>query len=1350
MTKQYTRSLLLVCVLLLCGLYSKATHIVGGDMSYRNVGPNQFEFTLNIYRDCHGIPVQPTYKIDYSTLNCNLQGNFTVTMDPALTREVSAICPGIPTVCSGGPQPGIQQYVYKGIFTLPQACTDWVFSWRECNRNAAITTIVNPDAQCIYIEATLNNVEAPANNSPTFNNPPISVLCIGQLNYYNPGTAEQDMDHLTFSAITPRTGKFKDVVYLPAYSAGSPLTNSSGYQVDAFNGNVIVNPTVVDEITVAAIKVSEYRNGVLIGSTMRDIQIITKDCNNNNPILSGIDKSLSDSISVCAGRQICFSVFGSDIDPGQSLSMTWNYGIDTSRASFTVTGDSTAPKGNFCWSTRTTDAGVYFFTVTVKDDFCPILGSTTRAYKIRVVPSPVITIPNPIDIACNSTTLISPVITGGSAPYVYKWNTGATTKDITVASGAYTLNVTDSKGCRSSFSTEVRTGLEADFTVTKVCSSRTVNFTDASVSLVGTVSSWSWNFGEPSSASNTSSLQNPVHTYAAGGIYDVVLTVTDNSGCTETVTKKVKVCDIPVANFITIDSCQNKPYFYIRDRSTASICGIESIVWSFGVVNGGYSSPPYPLYFPPDLTFPVIQPDTGMIDIVYTIRNEDGCVSTATKTVHINQQPRINVIENSFYFDCSNPVTTLHAEVILGYGKPPYRIVWNNGTEGPTTDVSEPGIYTATVYDANGCIHTDFLEVRDPLIPGFSNDPYCELGDPVRFYDNTQSHWGAIRWDWNFGDGTVFSTTDPSQRHATHAYTTQGVYRVVLTVFDARGCRDTAMHDFVFILPDNHFVVEPSPFCVGQELTFESPRGLYIDSLIWNFELDTLFLARDKFQHYPANVTAPLSPDYYFFNGKYTYPASSAGETYNIRLTMKYNNNLCVRNYSRTVSIFPEFRVEIDSMRGRQCAGDSLEFFASQKAGTPALSWKWNFDIQNDQPPYNLIPVDSSELQNPKVAFYKNGNYYARLVATNADGCKEIIKGYGFSVVALPKPLFCVDNPCVEQNTKFFYFCSNFPEVNIDSVQWHFGDGAGIDVQEPFHVYADSGVYNVTCEIFNTAFGCRNDTTIATRIYLLPVPDFVADPVCIGQLMQFTNISQPAPGDTIIRWSWAFGDGEAFSTTAADYSSPQHTYATTGTYQVGLHVESQISGCIDTIYKPVSVFPNPKAGFTFDENDLVSEVPIRFTDNSSGGVKWVWNFGDGQSITITDSLNKNPEHNFGESFDEVTVEQIVYNQFECTDTFRVHIKLGVHLVLPNAFSPNHDGKNDGFRPVYKGISELLEFSVYNRWGEKIFDGGNDLKAFWDGTYKGKEQPLGEYVYYVKAKTRQGKEIAMSGNITLVR
>jgi gliding motility-associated-like protein len=1345
--KQYLHRILVGALFLLSIAQANATHIVGADMSYKNIGGNTFEFSLNVFRDCEGIPVQPSYKIDYSSLSCNIQGNFTVVMDQSLTREVSPICPGLPTICTGGTQDGIQQYVFKGTFTLPQTCSDWIFSWRECNRNGDITTIVNPDAQCLYIETRLNSILAPTNSSPTFNNAPVSIMCTGQVNSVNPGAAEIDGDSMVFSAVTPKTGKSQNVTYLAPYSAGSPLTTAGGYQVSSVTGDIVVNPTVVDEITPVALLLQEYRNGQLIGSTLRDIQIITKNCNNNNPLLSGIDKTTADTKNVCAGSQVCFEIFGSDLDAGQKLSMSWDNAIIG--ATFTVSGDSLTPKGRFCWTTSTADVGLHFFTVTIKDDFCPLSGFSTKAYKINVTPAPIITITSPINIACNTTTTITPAISGGTTPYLYKWNTGETTPTITKGAGNYTLVITDSKGCKANQQVQVNSGVIPNFTMTKVCSTRTVDFMDASVSLAGTIVSRNWDFGEPSSGvANTSTATNPSHTYSSGGIFDVKLVVMDNTGCKDSIVKKVKMCDFPVANFITLDSCQSKPYIYIVDKSTASICGLVKIEYTFGTISGSFNSPPSPVYFPQSLIFPVIQPDTGWFNLTYKITNEDGCESTISKMVHVNQKPKISILESSYYFDCSNPSKLLHAVVDPTKGHPPFTVIWDDGTVGLTRTVNAPGVYSATVSDAYGCVDAAAIEVFDPLMPAFGNSPYCEIGDQVTFTESVFSHWGAARWDWDFGDGTTFSTSTFSQRNPIHNYTAEGIYSVKLVVYDAKGCKDSAVQQFIFVLPDNNFEVEPTPFCIGQLMSYESPRGLYIDSLIWNFGNGVIAKGgKPEFQTFPP---APQTPQYYYYDGNYTYPPGSEGNTYTVSLKMQYNNNQCIRNYSKSVSIFPAFDVEIDSMVGKQCAGDTIQFFASKHLGSAVTSWDWKFYIQDNTPPYAKVLETSSSVQNPKVSFTKNGNYYATLVAKNADGCEEVIADYGFSVVALPQPYFCVSNPCVEQQTKFFYFCSNFPEISIDSVHWDFGDGAGVSVQEPFHIYADSGLYNVKCEIFNTSFGCRNDSIIPTRIYQLPVPDYTANSVCFGHLVNFEDLSQPSFGDTLLRWSWDFGDGNLFSTTDSTLASPTHMYAATGAYQTSLYVESEISGCVDTVKKTVNVYPNPVAGFSVIENELVSNRPILFTDESTGGVHWLWTFGDGDSAVITNIVDRNPIHTYTGNVSTVTITQEVFNEYECSDTATLRIDLGIYLLLPNAFSPNGDGNNDVFTLVYKGIASLDEFVIFNRWGEKIFDAGGDLKKGWDGKFKGEEQPLGGYVFMVKATTFAGDQRSISGKLTLIR
>src|SRR4029078_3381796 len=106
------------------------------------------------------------------------------------------------------------------------------------------------------------------------------------------------------------------------------------------------------------------RNGVLIGSVERDIQVTVLNCNNSLPTLTGINGTNNFSATVCAGDQVCFTINSSDPDATQNVSMNWDASIPG--ATFTTSG-GTRPTGTFCWTPSTSDISnnSYCFTVRV-------------------------------------------------------------------------------------------------------------------------------------------------------------------------------------------------------------------------------------------------------------------------------------------------------------------------------------------------------------------------------------------------------------------------------------------------------------------------------------------------------------------------------------------------------------------------------------------------------------------------------------------------------------------------------------------------------------------------------------------------------------------------------------------------------------------------------------------------------------------------------------------------------------------------------------------------------------------------------------------------------------------------
>ena len=177
----------------------------------------------------------------------------------------------------------------------------------------------------------------------------------------------------------------------------------------------------------------------------------------------------------------------------------------------------------------------------------------------------------------------------------------------------------------------------------------------------------------------------------------------------------------------------------------------------------------------------------------------------------------------------------------------------------------------------------------------------------------------------------------------------------------------------------------------------------------------------------------------------------------------------------------------------------------------------------------------------------------------------------------------------------------------------------------------------------------------------------------------------------------------------------------------------------------VLVTVNPKPDVQAKKsNDIDCSVPgSQLT--ASGATEYSWHPASG----LDNPLRSNPI-----AILDTTTTFIVTgtNEFGCSnyDTVTVNVtRLGkLTSYLPNAFTPNGDGLNDCFGVSKWGAVNNLDLSIYNRWGELVFY-TKDPGYCWDGTFKGKKQPIGVYVYMVKANTTCGN-VFLRGTVTLIR
>jgi hypothetical protein len=404
---------------------TKASHLMGGEITWTCVGQDSFMVKLIIYRDCNGITLGVT------PINFKCAGIGTLITSSSIPVgtpvDITPICNSGCSRCqsTGCSFPyGIHRYTMQSIVDLSSAgsCCDVVLSWTQNARNAAITTIVGAGSVDLYIEAKMNRCLSPCDNSPSFINPPIAILCVGQDFTFNNGTRDIDVnanggltDSITYEWGQPLKSADSAVEYLGQYSFTKPiyfwgfpneaLPFPRGIHLDTTNGNISFRPMKA-EVTIMVIKVKEFRNGVKIGEVRRDIQVIVTTCTSNNPPSITTPNNIR-AKEVCPGQTVTFNFSTSDPNSTDTLSINWNNSVPGAQWTHN-NGQSKHPTATLTWTPTSSHASSvpYTFTVTARDNACPVNSQYTVAYQITVIPNAKINI-NPIDPACLNGQIIS-------------------------------------------------------------------------------------------------------------------------------------------------------------------------------------------------------------------------------------------------------------------------------------------------------------------------------------------------------------------------------------------------------------------------------------------------------------------------------------------------------------------------------------------------------------------------------------------------------------------------------------------------------------------------------------------------------------------------------------------------------------------------------------------------------------------------------------------------------------------------------------------------------------------------------------------------------------------------------
>ncbi|MCG3166652.1 MAG: hypothetical protein POELPBGB_02432 [Bacteroidia bacterium] len=992
----------------------------------------------------------------------------------------------------------------------------------------------------------------------------------------------------------------------------------------------------------------------------------------------------------------------------------------------------------------------------------------THAFTI-IVTSAVTATVNATDPLCNGSSdgTAQAVVNSGSAPYSFLWSNGQTTNPATnLPDGTISVTITDNVGCSGTASATLTEPTAIASSVSPFVYPGGANiscntFTDGSADL--TVSGgtppylFAWSNGQ-----TTEDLSN-----APAGNYTV--TITDANNCTAL--NSVTLTEPPALS-ASLNSVLNPGGFNIS--CTGGNDGVINATISNGVGPFTY------LWSNGETTQNITNASAG--NNTFMITDVNGCATSATIILTEPSGISSSVIALSFAggfnITCNGANDGgIDLTVLNASGNTTY--LWSNGAT--TEDISNlpAGTYSVVATDVNGCTTASSATLTEPPVLTATPDVF-EYNGNVNISCNGFSD-GSINTVVAGGTTPYNYAWSSGQNTANISNLTAGNYSV--TVTDANGCTVNLSATLVEPDPLTASVFIGSLTMGGYNITCNGASDGAIDltvtdgtapySFTWsNGESDEdlyglpagnysvtvtdyngCTVTENTTLTEPPAVTATIATfsdvlcnggndgsatvnagggsapySYLWETGQTTASVSnfSAG-IHNVTVTDIMG---CTEMESITISEPPVLNVSV-SGSSVICIGQSTQISATPVGGTAPYTFNWAASPAD----VSLTATD----QNPTVSPVVPTTYI--LTLTDDNGCSLLADAVSVPVNPPLSMTLSYNGPtgvCPGASTELNCVGSG----GDGTYSWTINSVPG-NYTSPYTATPTATGYYVFTVNDNCGTPSFTDSILVT-LYPLPVVDFSADTLsgCEPLSVRFTDHTEPAP----VSYLWNFGDAHESTS-----SYPVNTYYQGGFYDVQL-IATTAEGCVDslTITNMIEVYHKPDAAFSLNPTIVnVLEAWIDFNNISNGEYSWHWDFGDDST-----SVLENPAHFYTDT-GTYTIWLTVTSQDGCLDSTQniVRITPDFMIYIPNAFTPDENGLNDGFHVYGEGIiPDGFEFRIFTRWGEQIFS-TFDVNGAWYGDYNnnGKAVEPGVYVYTVHLKNIHSDRIhTYKGHVTVLR
>jgi len=953
-------------------------------------------------------------------------------------------------------------------------------------------------------------------------------------------------------------------------------------------------------------------------------------------------------------------------------------------------------------------SGIYLVTVTDANG-C----SATTSATVTNIGGPSATAVSATATCGNANGGVDVTVSGGTAPYTYQWTGGSTSEDLTnVLAGSYTVTVTDANSCVVVVNATV-TNIDGA-TLAATAADATCNLANGGVDVTVTGGTPPFTF-QWTGGSTLEDLTN-----VAAGTYTV--TLTDANSCTGSAAATVSNIPAPV------------PAIATTDAACGSADGTVDLTVSGGTAPYTYN------WNNGTLTEDLTNVAAGIY--LVTITDANSCNATASAVINNFGGPTASAAAT----DAACGQATGTVTLTVSGGNAPFTYNWSNGAITQNLSNVLAGDYDVTITDALGCVTNASATVGaiDGPTAAVTTVTDATCGNANGGVDITVSGGTApYAYQWT-GGNTLEDLTN----------VLAGTYTV--TVTDANGCTTTALATVNNIDGPAAAAVATDATCGnangGVDVTVSGGTAPYTYQWTGGSTLEdltnvlagtytvtvtdangctTTALATVNNIAGPTATAAAVSSTCGDDNGSvditvtggtapFTYTWSNGATTEDLTdvaagaySTTITDANGCTTTAQATVTNIPGQTV-LAVASGSTCGNANGSVDVTVTGGTAPFTYAWSNGATTE------------DLTNVLAGSYT-------ITVTDANGCTAET---GATVADTDGPITATaatDATCGNANGSINL------TVTGGTAPYSYTWSNGATTEDITNLLP--GAYAVTVTDAN---GC---TSVATaNLINLPQPvAFFSGPasVCLGDAATFTFTGVATPG---MSYNWNFGSAGQLS------GMGPHTvvWGNTGVETVTLTV-TDANGCTGSFSQTITISAisvvatiQPDGLIAPGESVLLSAIVNAVP---ATGIQYEWTATSGTITCPTCPTTTATPDEFNTIYNLT-----VYNVNGCSATASVSAtwEYEKQVVIPNAFSPNGDGRNDIFRLAGINIARF-ELYVYDRWGGNMFAiEDTDIGKGWDGTHNGIDCELGVYVYYAIVTFTDGTTEMLKGNVTLIR